>query len=304
MPDSHKNFAYSTVATAPSPATSGTSLVVASGTGALFPTVPFNATIWPTAVNPSATNAEIVRVTAISTDTLTITRAQESTSARTVVIGDQISATITAKTLTDVEILPWAGKVAAAYGDGNPGLLASLVQQGGSIAPTPTNITTSVARICYFMLPFDLVVNKIRFFGVGAVTTTYRVALYKASDLSRLMAETSFTTAAATWGAAGSSLAVSLTKGTLYFLAVSVNATGTTAGVMAVGTTVAATTGQIGVAPTAWPGNLDVDSGIINGGFGQFAVTSGALPNPAATIAAQSAWTGGMPAFWLDNNNA
>ncbi|MBA2741121.1 MAG: hypothetical protein H0U46_03820, partial [Actinobacteria bacterium] len=42
-------------------------------------------------------------VTAISTDTLTITRAQEGTSARTVVVGDQIAATITAKTLTDAE---------------------------------------------------------------------------------------------------------------------------------------------------------------------------------------------------------
>jgi hypothetical protein len=36
-------------------------------------------------------------------DTLTITRAQESTSARTVIVGDQIAATVTAKTLTDVE---------------------------------------------------------------------------------------------------------------------------------------------------------------------------------------------------------
>lgn len=101
--DAHKNFAYSTVATAPSPATSGTSLVVGSGEGALFPTVPFNATIWPTGSNPLSTNAEIVRVTAISTDTLTITRGSESSSARTVVVGDQIAATVTAKTLNDVE---------------------------------------------------------------------------------------------------------------------------------------------------------------------------------------------------------
>lgn len=103
MPDAHKNLAYSLVATAPSPAASGTSLVVTAGQGALFPTVPFNATIWPVGANPITTNAEIVRVTAISTDTLTITRAQESTSARTVIVGDQIAATITAKTLEDIE---------------------------------------------------------------------------------------------------------------------------------------------------------------------------------------------------------
>lgn len=104
--DAHKNFAFSTVATAPSPATSGTSLVVAAGDGAKFPPPPFNATIWPLATQPSTTNAEIVRVTNISTDTLTITRAQESTSARTVVIGDQIANTITVKVLTDAENPP------------------------------------------------------------------------------------------------------------------------------------------------------------------------------------------------------
>lgn len=101
--DNHKNFPYSTVATAPSPATSGSTLVVTAGQGALFPTVPFNAVIWPAVFQPLASNAEIVRVTDISTDTLTITRAQENTVVRTVVMGDQIAANITLKTLTDIE---------------------------------------------------------------------------------------------------------------------------------------------------------------------------------------------------------
>jgi hypothetical protein len=101
--DAHKNFALSTVATAPSPATSGLSLIVATGDGAKFPAPPFNATIWPTAAAPTSTNAEVVRVTAIAADTLTIVRAQEGSSARTVVVGDQIAATVTAKTLTDIE---------------------------------------------------------------------------------------------------------------------------------------------------------------------------------------------------------
>src|SRR3972149_6875976 len=100
--DAYKNFAYSTVATAPSPAASGTSLVVASGQGALFPAVPFNAPVWPTGVQPLASNAEIVRVTNITGDTLTIPRTQESTSARTIVVGDQIAAAITTKLLTDL----------------------------------------------------------------------------------------------------------------------------------------------------------------------------------------------------------
>ena len=103
MSDAHKNFAYSTVATAPSPATTGTSMVLASGGGALMPTVPFNLTVWSTGVQPLASNAEIVRVTNISTDTLTIVRQQEGTSARTIVVGDQAGALITKATLNDIE---------------------------------------------------------------------------------------------------------------------------------------------------------------------------------------------------------
>lgn len=68
MPDAHANFAYSMVATAPSPPTAGTSLTVASGDGAKFPAAPFNATVWPASTQPTTANAEIVRVTAISTD--------------------------------------------------------------------------------------------------------------------------------------------------------------------------------------------------------------------------------------------
>src|SRR5688572_27507900 len=101
--DQHKNFAYSTVATAPSPAASGTSLTVAAGQGALFPAAPFNCTVWPSDVQPLASNAEVIRVTVKAGDVLTIVRAQEGSDARTIVVGDQIAATITAATLTDIE---------------------------------------------------------------------------------------------------------------------------------------------------------------------------------------------------------
>lgn len=110
MPDAHKNFAYSTVATAPSPATSGTSLVLATGDGANFPAAPFNVVIWPTGAQPLVATAEVARCTAKSTDTLTITRAQEGTAARTIVVGDQIMAGITAKTLTDAEAMTLVGQ--------------------------------------------------------------------------------------------------------------------------------------------------------------------------------------------------
>lgn len=119
--DSHKNLAVSSVATAPSPATSGGSLVVATGEGARFSTdVPYNVAVWADGEMPDPSNAEIVRVTAISTDTLTITRAQEGTSARTIAVGDLIAMTVTAKTLTDIEReITWFNvKSYGAVGDG------------------------------------------------------------------------------------------------------------------------------------------------------------------------------------------
>lgn len=103
MADARNNFATSTVVTAPSPASSGTSLVVTAGHGARFPAAPFNAVIAPAGSAPDPTNAEIVRVTAVSTDTLTITRAQEGTAARTVVAGDVVAAVVTKKTIDDLE---------------------------------------------------------------------------------------------------------------------------------------------------------------------------------------------------------
>lgn len=105
--DTHKNLAISTVLTAPVTPTAGTSLVLAAGEGVRFPDPAtfgaYNATIWPTGQFPTPANAEIVRITAKSTDTLTITRAQEGTVARTVAVGDLIAVSITVKTLEDVE---------------------------------------------------------------------------------------------------------------------------------------------------------------------------------------------------------
>lgn len=112
--DAHANFAVSTVGTAPSPATTGVTIIVAAGEGARFPAVPFNATVCPAASAPTPATAEIVRVTARSVDTLTITRAQEGSTARAILAGDLIAATITAKSFSDLEVNPtFAGQVAA-----------------------------------------------------------------------------------------------------------------------------------------------------------------------------------------------
>lgn len=116
--DVHANFAYSAVAVAPSPATSGLSLTVATGYGAIFPSVPFNVTLWPAGTVATPTNAEIVRVTAKADDVFTIVRAQEGTTAKAIAAGYQCANTVTVKSLTDIEA----------------GVNASLPLSGGTIS--------------------------------------------------------------------------------------------------------------------------------------------------------------------------
>lgn len=116
--DARKNAAVSSVLTAPSPAASGVTLVVASGEGARFPAAPFNATILPVNTIATPSNMEVVRVTNRTTDTLTIVRSQEGSSARTIVAGDIIYAGFTDKALSDLETIlttylqPWANTTA------------------------------------------------------------------------------------------------------------------------------------------------------------------------------------------------
>lgn len=198
----------------------------------------------------------------------------------------------------------WYQKIYGAYGDCDPNTVFRSATLNGTVAATPTNITTSIARISYFVPPSDIVVNRIRFYGVGITTNVYRVAIYNADTLARVTAELPFTTAANSFGSAGSALGVTLTAGQLYFIAVSVNTTGTTAGLLCLNPTTAATTGLIAVLPKSFSGNLDIDLQYLKGAYAQFAVTTGALPATAPAISAASAWTGGFPAFWLDNNNA
>lgn len=100
--DAQANLAISTVLTAPSPAGSGTTLTVASGQGTRFPTPPFNATAWPARTTPDPVNAEIVRVTGITGDTLTIVRAQEGITSVNIAAGYQVAATVTKRTFDDL----------------------------------------------------------------------------------------------------------------------------------------------------------------------------------------------------------
>ena len=197
-------------------------------------------------------------------------------------------------------IKTWEENIIGAFGNGDPNNLLDRIQNN-PINATPTNITVSLARCCFFKLKKNIVINKIRFFGIGSVSNVYRTAIYKLSDLSRLTSELVISATSQAWGSVGNNLNLQLNANEIYFIAVSVNATGTTAGILCH----SATNGRIGVLPTSWPGNLLINSNIIDSiGFAQFAVTNGALPTTAPTLAARASWTGGMPAFFLDNNNS
>lgn len=144
MADAIKNFADALVATAPSPATSGTSLTVTTGYGARFPAVPFNAAITPANTRPSLENSEIVRVTNIAGDVFTITRAQESTTARTVIIGDNISVGPTEKTFTDLAAAIAAAQAAAIAAAASDATTKANAAQAAS-QPLATVLTNTTA---------------------------------------------------------------------------------------------------------------------------------------------------------------
>lgn len=222
MADAHKNFAYGTILTAPSPASSGTSFVLNSGQGATMPAVPFNGTVWPTGAMPTVSNAEIVRVTAITTDTLTIVRAQESSNARSVIVGDQFAAGITVKALTDVEpyinptgtINAFAGRTVPTNWlscDGSAqsrstfaALFAVIAPSVGS--PTISNATPAVVTLTahgfitgdqlYFTttgaLPTGLSVNTI-YYAIKTGANTFNVA----TSLANAIAATAIATSSA-----------------------------------------------------------------------------------------------------------
>lgn len=153
MTDEQANFAISVVATAPSPAASGTSLTVSAGDGAGFPTVPFNAIVGNSGLVPPmcGTAPEVVRVTAIATDTLTITRAQEDTSARSILVGDWIDARFTAKALI------------ASSGSG----VGFATGTGGTV----TQLTSKSTGVTLNTMCGEITMHNAALAGVGAVVS-------------------------------------------------------------------------------------------------------------------------------------
>ena len=77
-----------------------TTITVASGQGALFPSLSSGDYFYATLID-SSNNIEIVKVTGRASDTFTVVRGQESTTARSYIGGDKISLNVTAYALNN-----------------------------------------------------------------------------------------------------------------------------------------------------------------------------------------------------------
>jgi hypothetical protein len=123
--DAHKNFAKATVSLGYT--SLATSIVLMAGGGARMPTAPFNAVWWNATDYPDPADdplREIIRVSARSTDTLTIVRAQEATAAVDHNLPSKnykLVAGLTLKAITDIEsadgFKPLPSAVPAANGE-------------------------------------------------------------------------------------------------------------------------------------------------------------------------------------------
>lgn len=173
MADGLANLAVGTVLTAPAPAVSGTTLVLTAGQGARMPSTPFQATVWPAGTLPDPTTAEVVRVTARTSDTLTIIRTSEASTARTITAGDQFAATITRRTLeplggvTTLDDLILSGTTYylahRGCGDERPEHTAiayrSAAAQGASVVEVSFSNTLDGQLVCMHDLTLDRTTN-------------------------------------------------------------------------------------------------------------------------------------------------
>ena len=83
-----------------------TAVTVATGGGALLPVIGVGEYFYAT-INDTAGNEEVIKVTAVVGDVLTVVRAQESTTALPFLTGSILENRITAQTLRDIADLDY-----------------------------------------------------------------------------------------------------------------------------------------------------------------------------------------------------
>jgi hypothetical protein len=201
---------------------------VQSGHGSRFPAVPFNATIYNSTDYTNAAEAfhagqaEIVRVTAITTDTFTITRAQEGTTAVNLNTGGKtytIFAGLTAK---------FAGDIPSGGGSGSKTYAVFTPRNN---QPPPTGFATLDLRNAIDILDFDDSVEESAVFA--------SVLPEAASVASGLIVRVTWSAASATsgsvrWGVQFMRLNTDIDSDSFDFASEVTTATASTSGVPAV----------------------------------------------------------------------
>lgn len=164
-----KNNATATLATGINGA--ATTIVVTAGQGALFPSIAGGDYFYATLVD-SSNNQEIVKVTARSTDTLTVLRGQDGTAARSFIAGDRIELRLVAAALNGILV------DANAYTDTEAGsqIQAHVEDTSGAhvasaIAVTPAgNIAATDVQAALQELDTEKVATSVTVTGTGGLT--------------------------------------------------------------------------------------------------------------------------------------
>lgn len=190
---------------------------------------------------------------------------------------------------------PWYSVLYSNYGDCD--LQKSLLLQNmlAIAGPTPTQITTSIARCVRFTPPANITVVNVRLFGIAAVTSLYRIAIYPVGLGSSLLWSLSINAQLNTW--MSNSCSFNLVAGTKYWFCITTSGTGTTAGFRSLAAPLNAAFWGADVAPLG-ARNLSFPV------FAQFAVTAGAFPATLPAIAAAAyagGTTGSVPFALLDS---
>jgi len=119
--------------------TSSTSLTVTTGQGTLFPTITGSNIFYVTLTDAATgTTIEIVKVTARSSDTMTIVRAQDNTSAHAYSAGDKVELRLPAVVLNDFPQLDAANS----FSGTNTFTGNTVIQLGLGVGSSPSYGTT------------------------------------------------------------------------------------------------------------------------------------------------------------------
>lgn len=132
------NNAFATLAASIN--SSVTSISLAAGTGGRFPSLGVGDYFYATLVDAS-NNLEIIKVTARSTDTLTVVRGQDSSTARSFAAGDRIELRPVAAVFDDIQVYTPSGSISATTVQG---AIAELDTEKAPIA-SPTFTGTPAA---------------------------------------------------------------------------------------------------------------------------------------------------------------